>query len=245
MYKIKKVKSRAIIDSRGNPTVETDIILKNAIGRAAVPSGASVGTYEVLELRDGGKEFHGKGVEKAVKNVNEVLGPKLIGKDVRNQEVLDELLCKTDGTIRKKHLGANAVLSCSMAIAVAASAAEKISLFRHIGKLTKNKATLLPVPAMNVINGGAHAGNNLDIQEHKIFPVGARSFKESVQMGSEIYIELKKLLKGRYGNASINVGDEGGFAPPLSEPLVILTKLNWVWIVPLVNSITKIKNFIH
>jgi len=218
MYFIEQVKSRAILDSRGNPTVETDIILKNIHARAAVPSGASIGTYEALELRDGENAFHGMGVDKAVQNVNEILGPKLIGKDVRNQEELDSLMCTLDGTHRKLRLGANAILSCSLAIARAAAAAMKIPLYQYIGRLTKNKSNLLPVPAMNVINGGRHADNNLDFQEHKIFPIGAKSFKESIQMGVEIYFELKKLLKDRYGPASINIGDEGGFASPLNDP---------------------------
>jgi len=207
-----------ILDSRGNPTVETDIILKKVIGRAAVPSGASVGSYEVLELRDGGPAFHGMGVEKAVQNVNKIIGPKLIGKDVRDQKELDLLMCKLDGTIRKVRLGANAILSCSMAIAGAAAAAMNVPLYVYIGKFTNNKSNLLPVPSMNVINGGRHADNNLDIQEHMILPIGAKSFKESIRMGSEIYFELKKLLKQRHGASSINVGDEGGFAAPFSEP---------------------------
>ncbi len=218
MFKIKDVKSRMILDSRGNPTVETDVVLKTGCGRAAVPSGASIGTYEALELRDGGNNFHGQGVEKAVENVNKILRPKLIGQNVENQEELDFLLCKLDGTLRKLRLGANAVLSCSLAIASAAAAVKKMPLFKYIGELTNTNADLLPVPAMNVINGGVHADNNLDIQEHMILPLGAKSFKESVRMGAEIYYELKRLLKSRYGTASINVGDEGGFAPPLSDP---------------------------
>lgn len=218
MYFIKKVKSRAILDSRGNPTVETDIILENVHARAAVPSGASVGTYEALELRDGENAFHGMGVNKAVQYVNKILGPKLIGKDVRNQEELDSLMCTLDGTHRKSRLGANAILSCSLAIARAAATALKIPLFKYIGQLTKNKSNLLPVPAMNVINGGRHAGNNLDIQEHMVLPIGAKSLKESIQMGVEVYFELKKLLKDRFGPASVNVGDEGGFASPLNDP---------------------------
>ncbi len=218
MFTIENVKSRLILDSRGNPTVETDVYLKNHSGRAAVPSGASIGTYEALELRDGGSGFHGMGVENAVKNVNEVIGPKLVGKDVRNQEELDLMMCKLDGTLRKLRLGANAILSCSMAITCAAAAAQNIPIFRYIGNLTKNKSTILPVPGMNVINGGVHADNDLDIQEHMILPTGAKSFKESVQMGSEIYFELKKILKKHLGSANINVGDEGGFAAPLSEP---------------------------
>lgn len=218
MYTIKSVKSRAIIDSRGNPTVETDVILETNYGRAAVPSGASVGTHEALELRDNSSSFHGKGVENAVKNVNEVIGPKLIGRDVRNQEELDSFMIALDGTERKERLGANAILSCSLAIARAAARIQNVSLFKYIGQLTKNKSNILPVPSMNVINGGQHAGNTLDIQEHMILPIGAGSIKESVQMGSEVYFELKKILKDKYGPGSINVGDEGGFAPPLSEP---------------------------
>ncbi len=217
MFEIKDVKARSILDSRGNPTVETDIILKNSIGRAAVPAGASKGTYEAVEIHDGGKAFHGHGVETAVRNVNEIFRPKLIGADCRNQEELDNLMCKLDGTLRKLRLGANAILSCSMAIACAAANAEKIPIFEYIGKLNKEKPHNLPVPSMNVINGGVHADNNLDIQEHMILPIGAKTLKESIQMGSEVYFQLKKLLKHRFGTSSINVGDEGGFAPPLSE----------------------------
>ena len=222
MYTIKNVKGRSILDSRGNPTIETDILLNNAFGRAAVPSGASVGTYEALELRDGDSAYHGKGVDKAVKNINEILGPKLIGQDVRNQEELDSLLIKTDGTSRKSRLGANAILSCSLAFARAAAAAKEIPLYEYIGQLTENKNYVLPVPAMNVINGGVHADNDLDVQEHMILPIGAKSFKESMQMCSEIYFELKKLLKKSYGLASINIGDEGGFAPMISKPSAAL-----------------------
>jgi enolase len=158
------------------------------------------------------------GVETAVKNVNEIIGPALIGKDVRDQEQLDALMCELDGTPRKSKLGANAILSCSMAITCAAAKVSELALFKYIGQLTNNTSYVLPVPSMNVINGGQHAGNDLDIQEHMILPIGAKSFKESVQMGSETYAELKGLLKARHGAASINVGDEGGFAPPLSEP---------------------------
>jgi enolase len=222
MFTIKGVKARSILDSRGNPTVETDIILEDSIGRAAVPAGASKGTYEAVELRDGGEFYHGNGVEVAVKNVNEVIQPELIGKDCRNQVELDKLLCKLDGTARKQRLGANAILSCSMAIACAAAKAENIPLFQYIKNLTNEKQNILPVPSMNVINGGAHAGNNLDIQEHMILPVGAKTFKESIQMGSEVYFQLKKLLKQNFGSSSINVGDEGGFAPPLSETVECL-----------------------
>jgi enolase len=218
MFKIKRITSRAILDSRGNPTVETDVFLKNACGRAAVPSGASVGTYEALELRDKNKQYHGMGVDKAVKNVKEIIAPKLVNNDIQDQEELDALLCKLDGTVRKVHLGANAILSCSMAFAVAAAANQKIPLYEYIGKMTKHKFNILPVPAMNVINGGRHADNDIDIQEHMILPLGAKSFREAMRMGSEVYFLLKKLLRSRHGKASINVGDEGGFAPPLSDP---------------------------
>jgi len=218
MFTIQAVKARQILDSRGNPTIETDIILKAHQGRSAVPSGASVGTYEALELRDNEKAYHGASVEKAVKNVNEIIAPKLIGRDVRTQKELDKLMCELDGTDRKTKLGANAILSCSLSIACAASSASGLELFEYIGNLTNNESKTLPVPSLNVINGGRHADNDLDIQEHMILPIGAETFKESIQMGAEIYIELKKLLKSKHGSASINVGDEGGFAPPLSEP---------------------------
>jgi enolase len=218
MYKIEHIKARLILDSRGNPTIETDLTINDIYGRAAIPSGASVGTYEALELRDGNSAFHGKGVDSALKNVNEILKPKLVGLDFRNQEEFDALLCETDGTTRKSRLGANAILSCSLAFARAVAEVEKIPLFKYISQLTNNKSNVLPVPAMNVINGGAHADNDLDVQEHMILPVGAKSFKECMQMGSEIYFELKKLLKKNFGQASINVGDEGGFAPNISKP---------------------------
>jgi enolase len=225
IYEIREVRSRAILDSRGNPTIETDVYLSNTFGRAAVPSGASVGTHEALELRDNDQAYHGKGVDKAVHNVNSILGPKLIGKDIREQSELDSLLCTLDGTTRKDKLGANAILSCSLAIARAAAASNNISLFKYLGELTQNKSNILPVPSMNVINGGQHAGNDLDIQEHMILPIGAKSISEGVQMCSEIYFKLKNILKQKYGNASTNVGDEGGFAPPLleaTEPLELI-----------------------
>jgi enolase len=219
MSKIEDIKARMILDSRGNPTVETDVFLDNIMGRAAVPSGASTGTYEAVELRDGDSAFHGKGVGSAIANVNSEIRAQLLGQDVSEQSKIDNLLCSLDGTDRKSRLGANAILSCSMAIAVAAAKAQNIPLYKHIGKLTDHDANILPVPSMNVINGGAHAGNKLDIQEHMILPIGAASFKDSVRMCSEVYFQLKTILKKSYGSSSINVGDEGGFAPPFNVPI--------------------------
>jgi enolase len=171
-----------------------------------------------VELRDGDSAFHGKGVAAAIKNVNLEIRSKLIGKDVREQNDIDQLLCSLDGTDRKSRLGANAILSCSMAIAVAAAKTQNLPLYKYIGKMTNHEASMLPVPSMNVINGGAHAGNKLDIQEHMILPIGATTFKESVRMCSEVYFQLKNILKKSYGSSSINVGDEGGFAPPFNVP---------------------------
>jgi len=206
---IVRVSGREVLDSRGNPTVEVEVELKcGIVGRAIVPSGASTGKREALELRDGEKRFGGKGVLKAVKNVNEILGPQLIGVDALNQVYIDYLLKELDGTENKSKYGANAILGISLAVAKAASAFTGMPLYRYIGGVN---AILLPVPLMNFINGGAHADNNLDIQEFMIAPVGAPSFKEAVRMGSEIFQTLKKILKKE--KKSTGLGDEGGVAP--------------------------------
>ncbi|NVM36646.1 MAG: phosphopyruvate hydratase [Candidatus Lokiarchaeota archaeon] len=218
-YKITKIKSRWILDSRGNPTVESDIFAGKHYSRAAVPSGASTGVLEALELRDGGKAFMGKHVLKAVSNVNEILGKKLIGFDVREQAKIDEEMISIDGTENKSNLGANAILSVSLAVAKLASQLMEIPLFAHIHNLSFKKTRedyLLPLPCCNIINGGEHAGNNLSIQEFMILPVGAKSFSQAIQNASEVYQNLKKLLRKKYGPSAINVGDEGGFAPNLS-----------------------------
>lgn len=210
---IEDIYARQILDSRGNPTVEVDVVLEDGtLGRAKVPSGASTGAYEAVELRDGGEDYMGKGVLKAVNNVNTVIGPELIGMDVRDQILIDNLMIEMDGTENKGKVGANAILGISMAVANAAASASDDFLFNYLGGVN---ASLLPVPMMNILNGGEHADNNVDIQEFMIMPVGAESFKEALQMGAEVYHNLKKVLQER--DLSTGVGDEGGFAPDLSS----------------------------
>ncbi|MFX1326506.1 MAG: phosphopyruvate hydratase [Promethearchaeota archaeon] len=218
-FKITKIKSRWILDSRGNPTVESEVYAGSVFGRAAVPSGASTGVSEALELRDGGKAFKGKHVTQAVKNVNEIIGKKLLGFDVREQTKIDEEMISIDGTDNKRNLGANAILSVSLAVAKLAAILSEIPLFSYIHSLAYNKTRqdyLLPVPSCNIINGGEHAGNNLAIQEFMVLPIGAESFSCAIQNVAEVYQTLKTLLAKRYGPSAINVGDEGGFAPNLS-----------------------------
>ena len=213
--KIVAVKAREVLDSRGNPTVEAEVLTTESVGRASVPSGASKGRLEAIELRDGdGKRFHGKGVLKAVRNVNDLIGPRLVGLDSGDQRKMDRLMIKLDGTPNKSRLGANAILSVSMAAARATANGEFIGLFQQ---LRDSRAYTLPVPMMNVINGGAHAGNGLAVQEFQVEPVGGRSCSEAIRMGDEVYQSLKEVLKSRYGKSAINVGDEGGFAPPLNR----------------------------
>ena len=213
MYKIKKIHARQIMDSRGNPTIECDIELEcGAFGRAAVPSGASTGTFEALELRDGGTSYMGKGVLTAVKNVNEIIAPALIGLDASQQTALDERMLALDGTPNKDKLGANAILSVSLALAHAVANARHIPLYRYLANIYGNaNPDVLPRPMMNIINGGAHADNGLDAQEFMIIPNGAESEVQAIRMGAEIFHNLKKILKS--GHNSTNVGDEGGFAP--------------------------------
>lgn len=209
------VSAREVIDSRGNPTVEVDVRTTGALGRASVPSGASKGTNEAVELRDGDKlRFHGKGVLTAVNNVNKVIAPRLKGLRSTEQEKIDTLMIKLDGTRNKSRLGANAILAVSMAVARAAAAGSGKSLFSY---LHSRQSYEMPVPMMNVINGGEHAGNELAIQEFLVEPVGADSCSEAVRLGAEVYHSLRNVLKGRYGKSSINVGDEGGFAPPMKK----------------------------
>lgn len=214
MTELIDVRAREILDSRGNPTIEVDVVLAcGAKGRAAVPSGASTGTREALELRDKSESrFLGKGVLNAVANVNEVIAPEIIGYDAMDQAGLDRTMIDIDGTENKSRLGANAILGVSMAAARAAAEACEIPLYRHIGGIN---ARLLPVPMMNVINGGAHAANNLDIQEFMILPFGAESIAEAIRMGAETFHHLAKILKGE--GLSTAVGDEGGFAPNLKS----------------------------
>jgi len=213
MAKIKKVLAREILDSRGNPTVEVDCLLTNGIlGRAAVPSGASTGDNEALELRDGDKQrYMGKGVLKAVNNVNTVINAKIKGLSADFKKI-DSLLIKLDGTEFKSNLGANAILGVSMAVAKAASLTKKQPFYRFLGG---EKANILPVPLMNILNGGMHADNNLDIQEFMIMPIGGKSFSESLRMATEVFHSLKALLKSK--KLSTSVGDEGGFAPNLNS----------------------------
>ncbi len=211
---ISKVLAREILDSRGNPTVEVDCILSDGtLGRAAVPSGASTGEHEALELRDGNKSrYLGKGVLKAVCNVTEIIGPHIKGKDPFNQKSLDKFLIELDGTANKSRLGANAILGVSLAAAKAAAHSKGLPLYKYLGGA---KAKTLPVPLMNIVNGGLHADNNLDLQEFMIAPIGAPNFKEALRMGAEVFHNLKSILKKR-GN-STSVGDEGGFAPNLKS----------------------------
>jgi len=213
---IKKIKAREILDSRGNPTVEVDVITSKGLFRAAVPSGASTGIHEALELRDKGKRYMGKGVQKAVNNVNKIAA-KIKGMNPANQEAVDKKMLKLDGTENKSKLGANAILAVSMAVCKAGAAEKKIPLYKHIANLAKSKKLIMPVPSFNVINGGKHAGNKLAMQEFMILPVGAPSFKEALRMGSEIYHTLKGIIKTKYGLDATNVGDEGGFAPNIQN----------------------------
>jgi enolase len=210
---IEDILAREILDSRGNPTVEVEVFLSGgAMGRAAVPSGASTGAHEALELRDGDRErFGGKGVQKAVANINENLAIELAGWDALDQTGIDEFMIGLDGTDNKGNLGANAILGVSLAVAKAAGAALMIPLFRYVGGVG---ARTMPVPMMNILNGGKHAANSTDLQEFMIVPVGAPSFAEALRWGSEVYQQLKKVLKDK--NLNTNVGDEGGFAPSLS-----------------------------
>ena len=214
MSKISSITAREILDSRGNPTVEVDLILDNGtLGRAAVPSGASTGSKEAVELRDNDKKrYLGKGVLQAVANVNETIAPVVIGRDAGNQKEIDELMIELDGTENKARLGANAILGVSLAVAKAAAEDAGVSLFKHLGG---NNARRLPIPFFNILNGGKHADNNVDIQEFMIAPIGAPSFREALRMAAETYHNLKSVLKTKGLNTA--VGDEGGFAPDLSS----------------------------
>lgn len=214
--KIKKIIAREILDSRGNPTVEVDLVLADgSFGRAAVPSGASTGKYEAIELRDGGKRYNGKGVKKAVKNVNEIIFPKLKNKTF-NQKELDQTMIDLDGTTNKGKLGANAILGVSLAFAHAASRSAKKSLYQYFSKISKSQKPIqLPVPMMNILNGGKHASNSSDFQEFMIVPHGFKNFEESLRVGAEIFHSLKKILSSQKMNTT--VGDEGGFAPSLPD----------------------------
>jgi enolase len=228
---ITKIHARQIFDSRGNPTVEVDLHTEKGLFRAAVPSGASTGAHEAVELRDGDKsQYVGKGVSKAVSNVNDIIAPELIKSNiaVTDQKAVDDFLIKLDGTNNKGKLGANAILGVSIAVAQAAAAEKGVPLYEHFASLAGVKPPyVLPVPCFNVINGGSHAGNKLAFQEFMILPTGATTFTEAMKIGSETYHTLKKVISAKYGIDAANVGDEGGFAPNVSgaeESLELLTE---------------------
>jgi enolase len=223
-FKITKVSGREILDSRGNPTVEAAIYSDDIWEKAAVPSGASTGTHEALELRDGDpKRYAGLGVLKALRNIGEVIAPKLIGLDPRQQSSIDHAMIDLDGTPNKSRLGANATLAVSLAVSKLAARLEGKSLYDY---LSNGNGRTLPVPAMNVINGGKHAGTGLKVQEFMVLPAGAKSFTEALRAGSEIYHTLKRVIESKHGRQAINVGDEGGFAPPLNRTLEALEVLS-------------------
>lgn len=213
MSYIVDIRGRQILDSRGNPTVEADVITENGfVGRAAVPSGASTGSHEAVELRDGGDKYMGKGVQSAVTNINTVLAEELSGVDIHDQRAIDNIMLELDGTDNKSKLGANAILAVSLAAAKAGAQEAGLSLFKYVGGVNAN---ILPIPMMNILNGGAHADNSIDFQEFMVMPVGAESFSQGLRWGVEIFHNLKKVLSSK--GYSTNVGDEGGFAPNIGS----------------------------
>jgi len=216
MSSVQNVLAREILDSRGNPTVEVEVTTEDGMFRASVPSGASTGAYEAVELRDGGDRYLGKGVLKAVSNVNDILGPAVKGMDVTNQQAIDDAMIALDGTPNKANMGANAILGVSLAVAKAGAAAKKVPLYQHFADLAGNdlKQFTMPVPCFNVINGGSHAGNKLAFQEYFVIPTGAQTFAEAMQIGCEVYHTLGKIIKAKFGGDATLIGDEGGFAPP-------------------------------
>ncbi len=225
MANIKSIHARWILDSRGNPTVEADVTLDDdSFGRAAVPSGASTGAAEALELRDGGDRFMGKGVDQAVANVNDKIAPALVGHDAADQQGVDQVMLDLDGTDNKSNLGANAILAVSLAVAKAEAKSEGLELWQYIAKLTNTDGVSLPLPMMNIMNGGAHAGWTTDIQEYMIMPVGAPTFAEGIRRATEVFHSLGKILKEQ--GYPTTVGDEGGYAPHLkggnAEPLSLI-----------------------
>jgi len=214
MSTISAVRAREVIDSRGFPTVEVDVRTGDGqLYRASVPSGASTGIHEAVELRDGGSRFKGKGVLKAVANVNNTIAPAVLGMSPCNQKGIDELMIELDGTPNKGKFGANAILGVSLAVAKAGAAQKRIPLYQHFAELAGNTKLTLPVPSFNVINGGKHAGNALAFQEFMVLPVGAPTFSDAMRIGCEVYATLKSVIKKKYGQDACNVGDEGGFAP--------------------------------
>lgn len=223
-FRIERVFSREVLDSRGKPTVQVDLYTKSGFGRFSVPSGASKGHLEALELRDGDRQrYAGLGVQKAVENVNKILGPKIHGMDSREQEKIDRTLINLDGTENKGRLGANAILGVSIAVSRASADTAKSPLHRT---LAGGRNPSLPMPLMNIINGGKHAGNELSFQEFMVIPAGFRTYKEALRCGSEIYHALKLRLEAKYGKSAINVGDEGGFAPPITSAEEALGQIN-------------------
>ncbi len=215
--KIISIKGREILDSRGNPTVEAEVKTEQGVFRADVPSGASTGTFEALEKRDGGNRYRGKGVLTAVDAINGDIAPALVGFSVTDQRAVDETLLELDGTPNKATLGANAILGVSMAVACAGASAHGLPLYAYLAELSDSKGVTLPIPQMNVINGGKHAGLEDDIQEHLILPTGATSFRQALQMNAEVYAFLRDLIKKKYGVGGTHLGDEGGFAPAIER----------------------------
>jgi enolase len=223
-FRVEKVLSREVLDSRANPTVQVDLCTKSGFGRFSVPSGASKGHLEALELRDGDKHrYAGLGVQKAVDNVNKILGPKIVGMDSREQAKIDRVLINLDGTENKGRLGANAILGVSIALARAAADTAKLPLYQT---LAGERKLNLPMPLMNIINGGKHAGNDLSFQEFMVIPAGFKTFKDSLRCGVEVYHALRLRLEAKYGKSAINVGDEGGFAPPINSVEEALGQIN-------------------
>jgi len=218
MAAITGVKAREILDSRGNPTVEVDMMTDQGLFTASVPSGASTGAYEAYELRDGGSRYMGKGCLQAVANVNDIIAPMIMGMDPTQQTEIDNMMIDKDGTPNKEKLGANAILGVSLALSKAGAAAKGVPLYQHYADLAGNGEKFqLPTPCFNVINGGSHAGNRLAFQEYFVIPTGAASFSEAMQMGCEVYHNLAKIIKAKYGGDATLIGDEGGFAPPCDQ----------------------------
>ena len=223
-FRIEKILSREVLDSRANPTVQVDLYTASGFGRFSVPSGKSKGRLEAIELRDGDRQrYTGLGVQKAVENVNSILGPKILGMDSREQEKIDEILINLDGTDNKARLGANAILGVSIALARASADTAKSPLYRA---LAGGRKPILPLPLMNILNGGQHAGNDLSFQEFMVMPAGFRSLKDALRCGAEVYHALRVRLEAKYGKSAANVGDEGGFAPPISSVEEALGQIN-------------------
>jgi enolase len=215
--KIQSIVAREILDSRGNPTVEADLVTEDGLFRSAVPSGASTGSFEAVEMRDGEARYGGKGVLRAVEAVNNLIGPALFGSDAGDQGAIDTILLELDGTPNKGNLGANAVLAVSMAVAKAGASGANVPLYTYLADLAGREGVTLPIPQLNVINGGKHAGLENDPQEYMLLPVGAPSFREAIRMGSEIYHALKGIIKAECGVVGTHLGDEGGFVPPIAS----------------------------